>query len=239
MYCEGKGVSRGLKLSEAFARKARALHADCGLLSNQRLVGIAIAYIQSGAQNEADDILLGIMQEADEGALDAYLCDAVAAFLYGGTPYFSAVMYARSFYYGRIESAISASYEFSCCENPALSKLWLDIACKAKTLYDISQANNNAKPISWQRYEYEESRNDIRSRLREMRNSCGGCGAALDVDRRKYCRCCRTYCYCNEDCQKRHWEDGHREECKEVEEHMRNIVRAIRLGRFDWIQKME
>ena len=182
-----------------------------------------------------NDILLGIMLEADESALDACLCEGAATYLSKDQP--AAVMYARGFCYGSIECAISASIDFFYCEKLALSKLWLDVACKTKTLFEISQARYDAKPISWQRY--EESRNDIRSRLREMRNSCGGCGAALDGDRRKYCRCCRTYCYCNKDCQKRHWEDGHREECKGVEEHMRNILLATRLGRFDSIQKME
>ena len=49
MHYEGKGVSRDLKLSEAFARKARHLHADCGLLSNRRLFRIAAIYSDNGA----------------------------------------------------------------------------------------------------------------------------------------------------------------------------------------------
>ena len=95
----------------------------------------------------------------------------------------------------------------------------------------------NRRALFWDHDEHE--RNEVRSHLREMQDSCGGCGTILSGDRRKYCRCCLTYCYCNEDCQKKHWDDGHREECKEVEMHMHNILRAIRLGRFDWARKTE
>ena len=244
LYRNGEGEPRDLKLSEAFARKARYLYPDCGLLSNLKLLGIAAVYSNSGASHDANSLLLEILHEAEESALNGSMCQCVAARLSEENPHPAAQMYARAFCYGCIESAISASMYFLDCKKVALSKFWLDVACKTKKLYEISQVNNQANStgsvqeiLSWPYF--EEERNAIRSDLREMRNSCGGCGGALSGERRKYCRRCRTYCYCNEDCQKRHWEDGHREECKEVEEHMHNILRAIRLGRFDWIQKME
>mmetsp|Transcript_32227 Transcript_32227/g.70839 ORF Transcript_32227/g.70839 Transcript_32227/m.70839 type:complete len:368 (-) Transcript_32227:353-1456(-) len=57
----------------------------------------------------------------------------------------------------------------------------------------------------------------ITANLRKLRDSCGGCGADLVGDRRKYCKQCRTYCYCSHECQKLHWnrtgEGGHRSEC--------------------------
>ena len=52
--------------------------------------------------------------------------------------------------------------------------------------------------------------------FRTMRDSCGGCGAEFDGMERKYCRECRTFCYCSRACQKLHWnrkDDGHREDC--------------------------
>jgi tetratricopeptide (TPR) repeat protein len=52
--------------------------------------------------------------------------------------------------------------------------------------------------------------------FREMRDTCGGCGAEFDGKERKYCRECRTFCYCSRGCQKLHWnrkDDGHREDC--------------------------
>lgn len=159
MYCEGKGVSRDLKLSEAFARKARALYADCGLLSNQMLFDIAIIYSDIGALNQANDILFGIMHEADESALDACLCDGVAIKL-EEYPHLAAEMYARAFCYGNIESIESATeafLNFIICEKLALSKLWLDVACKTKTLFEISLARYGARTISWQRNEGIES----------------------------------------------------------------------------------
>ena len=60
-----------------------------------------------------------------------------------------------------------------------------------------------------------------RNGLREIRNACGGCGAPLHGAMRKKCGGCKTYCYCNRDCQTAHWnrsKDGHREECKGVME---------------------
>mmetsp|Transcript_32216 Transcript_32216/g.70815 ORF Transcript_32216/g.70815 Transcript_32216/m.70815 type:complete len:365 (+) Transcript_32216:258-1352(+) len=55
-------------------------------------------------------------------------------------------------------------------------------------------------------------------RLRQLRDNCGGCGIKLDGDRRKYCKQCRTYCYCSRECQKLHWSrtEGHRSECMAV-----------------------
>ena len=57
----------------------------------------------------------------------------------------------------------------------------------------------------------------VRRGLRKIRNTCGACGAPLHGAMRKKCGGCKTYCYCNRDCQKAHWnrsEGGHREQCK-------------------------
>ena len=53
-------------------------------------------------------------------------------------------------------------------------------------------------------------------KLRQLRDTCGGCGAEFEGKDRKFCRECRTYCYCSRECQKMHWnrkDNGHREDC--------------------------
>ena len=65
--------------------------------------------------------------------------------------------------------------------------------------------------------------------FRDVRDSCGGCGAEFDGKDRKYCRECRTFCYCSRDCQKLHWnckKNGHREDClglKELKKQMMEV----------------
>ena len=231
-YREGKGVPQDLKLSEAFARKARALNPDCALSSNYILLRTAVGYIDVEDTENANAILRGIAKEIDENAIDDDLCGRLAAHLWNAEQYNpSAEMYARSFCCGHIESAHSASYMFSCGERHALSKLWFDVARHSKSLYNFVEIFTSGEKRTWK--DIRPQRDAMRSKLRELRNSCGGCRATLAGERRKFCRCCLTYCYCNKECQKQHWENGHREECKEVEENMRKIQTAIRAGKFD------
>ena len=53
--------------------------------------------------------------------------------------------------------------------------------------------------------------------LRKQRpTTCGGCSAVLSGKPRKVCKDCRSRCYCDRSCQKRHWNRkraSHREEC--------------------------
>ena len=229
IFLGGIGIKSNFVLSKHFVDKARSLYSGMGLRCNTVLMEIAIAHISDGKEDEAQAILVSMSRETDESALDAKLCASVAAHINDVNS--SAEMYARSFCYGRIESANSASLYFFRASKYGLSKLWLDVACKKKSFFTSEQLARTGETMAWT--DYQSDRDEVRSKLREMRNSCGGCGTALAGDRRKYCRRCRTHCYCNEDCQKRHWDNGHREECQEVEEHMHKILRAIRLGRFD------
>ena len=141
MYLGGKLVHRDLQLSAAFAEKARSLHPGMGISCNSILLKIAKAHISDGEEDEAYDILLSMSRETDESALNGMLCDNVAARTFGKV---SAEMFARAFCYGRIESAVCASMQFLCCDKVALSKLWLDVACKTKSLFkSIKDANVN------------------------------------------------------------------------------------------------
>ena len=52
--------------------------------------------------------------------------------------------------------------------------------------------------------------------FRDLRDTCGACGAQFEGKERKFCGGCRTFCYCSRECQKMHWnrkENGHREDC--------------------------
>ena len=65
--------------------------------------------------------------------------------------------------------------------------------------------------------------------FREMRDFCGGCGAEFDGKDRKYCRECRTFCYCSRDCQKLHWnckKNGHREDCLGLKELKKQMMKV-------------
>lgn len=74
---------------------------------------------------------------------------------------------------------------------------------------------------------------ESRNMLRWVRDICGGCGAEFVGKERKFCRGCRTYCYCSRDCQKMHWNrkhDGHREDCKaatELKQKMKEAKKVI------------
>ena len=72
---------------------------------------------------------------------------------------------------------------------------------------------------------------DFRRQFRELRDTCGGCGAEFEGKERKFCRDCRTFCYCSRDCQKMHWNrknDGHREDCKAATELKKEMKEASR-----------
>ena len=66
---------------------------------------------------------------------------------------------------------------------------------------------------------------------RSMRDTCGGCGVAFEGKERKFCRGCKTFCYCSRECQKMHWnrkKNGHREDCKGAMELKRKLKEARR-----------
>ena len=74
---------------------------------------------------------------------------------------------------------------------------------------------------------------DSSKMLRSARDTCGGCGAEFEGKERKFCRGCRTYCYCNRECQKLHWNrknDGHRDACKAAIELRKTIKEARQNG---------
>ena len=141
-------------------------------------------------------------------------------------------MHARAFCHGQREVSLCVSACYSRTEHYALSKLWLSVACKFKSDDYVGERISELRPWSY----FKGYRDMLRSKLREISDSCGGCGAALEGDTRQYCRGCKAYCYCGRECQKLHWnrtDGGHRAECKEAQDQACKIMEAIQSGKID------
>ena len=234
--------------AQAFAMKARSLHPDLALRSNEILVDVAEGYLEDGAVEEANAILTDVAKEADSNALDVDLCDKLVVYLYPMEQYqLAGDMSARSFCHGAVESALCASDCYALSEHYPLSKLWLSVACKTKSGYDDAVEKWSQRPRAQHKMvedvhmfwsHAKQRRDEIRSELRWIRDSCGGCGAALEGDTRKCCRGCMAFCYCSRECQKLHWnradaDGGHSTECKEAQDQARKILEAIQSGKVD------
>ena len=230
-----RGVSLDLEKAKSYAEKAKSLYSGFGLRANEILLDIAEEYLDEGAEEDATVILSGFANETDTNALDGDLCDKAAALLYQLDQYHLAgTLLAKSFCFGMVRSALCASVYYLHSEKYTLSKLWLTVACQTKTDYDcvVPLDDGSSKEISWS--DSKDCLDDIRSKLRKNRDSCGGCGAALEGGMRKYCQGCKAYCYCSRDCQELHWnrkENSHRDECKEAKEHWKKVMEAIRSGK--------
>ena len=236
--CRGeRGHPRDLVAAKAFAKKARSIHPDLRLASNNALLEVAEGhlvakeYFEDGAAEEVMGILSDIAKETDPDALDAKICTGITeAANRIGQDQLAGDMSAKAFCYGVVESALCASDCYALSENFALGKLWLSVACKTKSGYAVG------KPGTWS--QSKVLRDGIRSKLREISDSCGGCGDALEGDTRKYCRGCKAFCYCSRECQKLHWnradaDGGHSTECKEAQDQARKILEAIESGKVD------
>ena len=246
--CRGKYEHpRDLMAAQVFAKKARSFHPDLRLISNKTLLGIAEQYLGDGDVEEVMGILSDIAKQVDPDALDGELCRRIATAATRIKQFqLSSKMWVSAFYHGKIESAICASESYTCTDHYALSKLWLSVACKTSSgfhyfmILDDDGADN--EQIFWSSPKFKQRRNLIRSKLREISDSCGGCGAALEGDTRKYCRGCKAFCYCSRGCQKRHWnrtDGGHRAECKEAQDQACKILEAIQSGKIDLLKNKE
>ena len=223
---------RDLELAKSYAEKAKSLYSGFRLRANRALFSIAQEYAQEQATENAIVILTDIANETDTSALDSSLCEKAAACLYGLRQYqLAAKLYTNAFFRGVVRSALGVSLCHAYSKNHALSKLWFSIASQMKNQY-VAVDGSTKKELSWS--DVKSWQDYIQSNLRKNRDSCGGCGAALQGDTRKYCRGCKAYCYCSKDCQKMHWnrkKDSHRDECKEAKEHWEKAVEAIQSGK--------
>ena len=237
-FVDGKvGCPRDLAIVRAYARKVGVVHADMRVLSNEAPILVANAYLNDGKKNEAVATLTDVVRDADEVGLCLDNCKIVDWVLYNAVDdeadsrALLSRIRSRCFRLGDVKYALLSSWNHHEIGEFALSKLWLELALKTKHGFRGLARLGGKGLCTWP--ESKERRQEIRSELREIRNSCGGCGAALEGERRKYCRGCRTYCYCNRECQKVHWaraDNGHRDECKEVMCQARKIFEAIEDG---------
>ena len=218
IYRCGMGCPLDLKLARLYAEKARSLHPGLGVLCNRILLSVAVNFSKDGLEKEADAILCDLVHQ-DNDALDGDLCERTAASLYTmGLYRLSGEMRLKAFCLGYLGSSFSAAECYFVAGNYPHCKLWLSVACQTKGWFFKEEFQPHGKMFWVSR---ESRRDEFRSKLREIRNSCGGCGAALEGKMRKYCRGCKAYCYCSRECQKVHWnrsEDGHSAECKRVME---------------------
>ena len=239
---DGKyGCPLDLRRAKLFAEKSTIFFTGFRLRANSLLLDIAKAHVEEGALEEALGLLTSIASETNMVGLNFPLCESIAATLTSIQEYkFAGNVLSNAFFHGLLDhglvrSTLKTSFYYALSENFALSKLWLSIACQTKSHYALGPLVHEKSltgGLSWS--DSKDWRDSIKFKLRENRDSCGGCGAALEGDMRKYCRGCKAYCYCSRECQKLHWnrkQDSHRDECKEAEEHWKKATEAIRGGK--------
>ena len=230
-----RDVRQDLEIAKSYAEKAKSLYTGFADVANEYLLDVVENYFKEGMVEDAMAILADFVNIPDTNAVDSIPCERAAGFLFEMEQYhLSGNFRAISFYQGAVESALMASMCFELSKKYALCKLWFSVACQTKCdyVYVEPMDDGSSKKRSWS--DVKICREIIQSKLRKARNSCGGCGAALEGAMRKYCRGCKAYCYCSKDCQKLHWnrkKDSHRDECKEAKEHWEKVMEAIRSGK--------
>ena len=233
MFMEGNGCTIDFEKARHHLETALSLVDDLTENSQHYLTKLAILYMEersSSSMSEAKSILLPLAKDrmyvsaqfhlgrilAMEGDHhSAYSCFSSATFLCRRD--------------GKVAS--SAVCAFLAAKNIgqlAQTRLWSTFAREAfekglrnSNLVDVVQKKTNLTVMA--------ALVESLKMLREVRNFCGGCGAEFEGKERKFCRGCRSYCYCSRECQKIHWNrknGGHREDCKAATELKRKMKEA-------------
>ena len=222
-----RSVGPDLQKATRYAQKAKTVYTGFAVEANRYLSWIALEHINHGEMDAARALVTGDLGHGT-GAnfLDADTCESIAIVHSEDDQHRSAGdFFARAFCLGRINSALLSAIDFFKAEEYSLCKLWLGVACKAKHDFTPFIPFGESEAKEWPAF--QRQRDEMKSKLREIRNTCGGCGAALEGDTRQYCRGCWAYCYCSRECQKLHWnrkKDSHRDECKETQDHARRVL---------------
>ena len=189
------------------------------------LVSVAEKYIDlqnQGATEEAMAIVLSLLEEPNECTADAI---AVLGRIYHGEHDYSAAykQYVRSALVSAKEGdvAIGAKLCKRTLGQHAQGRFWLGKITISELEFETEDQRKRAitSIIDYQR------------ELRQLRDTCGGCGVEFEGKDRKFCRGCRAYCYCSRECQKMHWnrkKDGHREDCLGLKDLKQKLKEAKR-----------
>ena len=222
------GFPSDIRVPGALLRRCKLFHSDYVRPCNKLLLDVVEDHGSFGALDDAKAILVDIANDADESTFDGQV-DAKAAYLslLFGQRALAAKFYARAFCQGEVHLGFGGTLVklHSDMGEHAMSRLWLR-ACSKLRIVERSLE-------SWPTL--EKLLASAKTKLRDARDSCGGCGTDLQGDMRKYCGGCKAYCYCNGECQKKHWKrakGGDREECLRMKEQRHMISTAIRDGRI-------
>ena len=207
-YRRGKDVPRNLEKAEIYAEKARAIHSKFVPVANQVLYIVAGHLLKGKDDSAAKRIFSRLIADDRASSIMAEVGDLL---FYGMKRYdLAALAYERCAMDGSASASVDVARCYINIQKYSLGRIWLLYTYKTRAAFDIDSSE-------WSKD--QDRRDECRGILREIRDECGGCGATLEGETRKYCAGCKTYCYCSRDCQKRHWNrsrGGHREECKEA-----------------------
>jgi len=220
MLLEGDGCEKNLSSARAHLERAISLDENIAGEAREMLVSVAVSYQQIHEFETAITILAPLAE------LGVDLARHNLGIAYSNNGYSSKALDT----FGQIASeegllegpaAFEAAMICSAMEHMwPQARFWLSMGIK--NLRSILPSCENPKRLIG-------LFSAVRTDLRKIRDQCGGCGATLQGDMRKKCGGCKTFCYCNRDCQKAHWNrpnDGHRKECKEVMELKRKVKGA-------------
>ena len=223
------GHGRRVDLSKATQYFRLALSRGARGLTRTRcyssLIAVAQTYVNLDtpeATEEARAILLSLLAEPNTSAADAN-CVLGRTYYYENDHSAAYSQFVLSALVSGEEEVVSL-YAMACKRilgHHAPGRFWLGKVTISKLVFQTEERRKFAITsfLSYQR------------KLRQLRDICGGCGAEFEGKDRKFCRECRTYCYCSRECQKMHWnrkDNGHREDCLGLKDLKQKLKEAKR-----------
>ena len=220
LLLEGDGCKMNISSARAHFERAISLDKNVAVMARELLVNVAVCYLDSRDLETAITILAPLAElGVNHARHNLGICYSNIGDSSKALDTFGRIASEE----GLLEEPAAFEAIMKCCAVENMwpqARFWLSMG--AKNLRSLLTGCAEPKKIIGLFVA-------VRADLRAIRDQCGGCGAALQGDMRKKCGGCKTFCYCNRDCQKAHWnrsKDGHREECKEVMELKRKVKDA-------------